>query len=165
VAADEVLLRAAAWLSLIAWALGEWWRSSAALSRARLAWTLGAGALLAHTVLAFHVRHFWSHGHASREIARRTEAVVGLDWEGGIWVNYAFDALWVSEALWWWLAAASFLSRPRALVWVSRFVFLTMFLNGAVVFAHGPNVPVGVLAIVLVLWAWLREGVARRATP
>jgi hypothetical protein len=62
-------------------------------------------------------------------------------------------------------AAASFLSRPRALVWVSRFVFLTMFLNGAVVFAHGPIVPVGVLAIVLVLWAWLREGVARRATP
>jgi len=44
-AADEALLRGAAWLSLAGWALGEWWRSGAlgGLGRARLAWTLGAG--------------------------------------------------------------------------------------------------------------------------
>lgn len=159
-AADEVLLRAAAWLSLLAWAAGEWWRVSEvadpARRRARLAWTAGAAALLAHTALAFQVRHFWSHDHAAREIARRTEEVVGLAWNGGIFVNYAFDALWLAEVAWWWAAPAGFLGRSRAALVASRVVFVTMFVNGAIVFASGPIVPVGAVAIGLVALAWTR---------
>jgi len=161
VATDEILLRAAAWLSLLAWAAGEWWRVSDAADpwrgRARAAWTAGAAALLTHTAFAFQVRHGWSHGHASEEIARRTRDVVGLSWDGGIWVNYAFDGLWLGEVAWWWLAPAAFLGRSRPLEWTVRLVFLTMFVNGAVVFAQGPVVPVGVAAIAVVCLAWARD--------
>jgi hypothetical protein len=167
-ATDEILLRAAAWLSLAAWAGGEWWRvvpaKDPAWRRARAAWTTGALALLAHTALAFQVSHAWSHDHASAEIARRTEDVVGLAWDGGIWVNYAFDALWLGEVAWWWAAPAGFLARPRAVLWAVRLVFLTMFANGAIVFAQGPVVVLGVLAVVVAGLAWWRDAKARGAT-
>ena len=161
--ADEILMRAAAWLSLGAWAAGEWWRAAEPADpvrrRARAAWTLGAAALLAHTALAFQVRHAWSHQLASDAIARRTQDVVGLTWAGGIWINYLFAALWLAEAAWWWAHPAGFLARPRAATWAVRLVFLTMFVNGAIVFAEGPVVAAGLLATGLVLLSWRREAV------
>jgi len=159
-ATDEVLMRAAAWLSLAAWAAGEWWRASEDADperrRARVAWTIGALALLAHTALAFQVRHAWSHQHASDAIARRTEEIVGIAWAGGIWINYLFAALWMGEAAWWWARPAGFLGRPRAALWSVRLVFLTMFVNGAIVFAEGPVVAAGLLATGIVLLSWCR---------
>jgi hypothetical protein len=157
---SDVLLRASAWLSLASWAAGEWLLASSATPhrerRARGAFTLGALALLLHTGLALHVRHAWSQTDALLAIARETAEVTGLAFGGGLFVNYAFLAFWLAEAVAWWRSPTRYLNRPARVRWVSRAVFLFMFVNGAVVFGHGPVRVFGTLAILAVCWSWYR---------
>ena len=61
----------------------------------------GALVYLGHVAAAFGVHHDWSHAAAYAYTAARTEAYFGLDWGGGLWVNYAFTVIWVAEGLWW----------------------------------------------------------------
>lgn len=157
---DDLALRATIWASLAAWVLAERWRArpaAAASRRARIAWTVGAAAALAHTAVAFHVRHGWSHAAAHADTARQTREVFGTDWGGGLWVNYAFLALWAADVLWWWTAPGRYLARPRALDGALRGFLLFMFLNGAVVFGRGPVRWAGAVALGLVVHAWYRR--------
>jgi hypothetical protein len=62
----------------------------------RLAWTGGCGFYLLHVACAFEYYHHWSHANAYAATARQTAAVVGLDWGGGLYVNYAFTLVCVS---------------------------------------------------------------------
>jgi len=156
VTSSNLLMYGTAWASLLAWAASEWARSATRGGLARLAWTAGAVFLLAHTALAFQLRHGWSHAAALRDTALQTEAVTGLDWGGGLYVNYAFVSLWVVEAAWWWVAPIGYRRRSRLLRRLTRTFFLFMFANGAIVFARGPVRILGALAILAVLWAWYR---------
>jgi hypothetical protein len=160
-ALGELLLRGTAWLSLLAWAASEWLKGGAgARSRrdgtARALFTGGALALLVHSALAFHFRYGWSHGAAVLDTARQTEAVTGLGFGGGLFVNEVFLLLWSLEAAWWWRHPVRYRSRGRAIAWAVRAFFLMMFVSGAVVFARGPVRLAGVAAIVTVGWAWYR---------
>ena len=157
----ELLLRATAWVSLLAWAASEWMRGrgriTASRAGARAAFTIGALSLVAHSALAFELRHGWSHAAALRDTARQTEAVLGRAFGGGLYVNYLMLAVWSIEALWWWLAPASYRGRGRRLDWSVRAFFAFMFLNAAVVFAHGAMRFVGALALLAVAWSWYRR--------
>jgi hypothetical protein len=156
----ELLLRVTAWASLIAWAASEWARSRGgprASQSGRAAFTIGGLSLVAHSALAFELRHGWSHAAALRDTARQTEALVGWTFGGGLFVNYFFLVLWTFEAGWWWLAPASYRGRRRRFDEVVRAFFLFMFLNGAVVFAHGPLRLLGAAAVLLVAWSWYRR--------
>jgi hypothetical protein len=157
---DDLLLRATAWLSMAAWAASEWLLASVPrpvrAKPARASFTLGAVALLLHTGLALHLRHAWSQADAMREIARQTAEVTGLGFSGGLFVNYAFLAFWMAEACWWWLAPAGYLRRGLGARWASRAVFLFMFVNGAIVFGHGPVRVFGAIAILAVCLSWYR---------
>jgi hypothetical protein len=158
----ELLVRASAWLSLLAWAGSEW---TAAAARARGGgWgiarglsTAGLVAMAGHSALAFHLRYAWSQEAALRDAARQVQAVTGLDFGEGLFVNYAFLLVWAAEAAWWWCAAQSYRTRPAALDWTVRGFFLFMFVNGAVVFAHGPVRVAGLLAALVVAAAWYRR--------
>lgn len=121
---------------------------------------MGALALVLHTALALHLRHAWNQVDAMREIARQTAEVTGLAFGGGLVVNYAFLAFWLAEAFAWWRSPAHYLDRPAGVGWVSRTVFLFMFVNGAVVFGHGPVRVFGTLAILVVSVAWYRGRLA-----
>ena len=146
------------WVSLLAWALAEWRRSAptASSTSGRAAWTLGAVAAVMHAALAFHVHYAWSQAAALADTARQTLAVTGLDWGGGLYVNYAFLALWTMDALWWGLAPASFASRSRRLDATVRAFLWFMFVNGAFVFVRGPMRWVGAAAAIGVAAAWYR---------
>jgi len=152
----ELLLRGTIWLSLAAWVVAEWRRGRGDARAGRSAWALGALAALAHAVAAFHFRHGWSHQAALAETARQTAAVTGLDWGGGLIVNYVFLGLWASDAAWWWMSAPTFARRPKALDRAVRGFVLFMFVNGAAVFVVGPLRAVGSLAAVAVVLAWYR---------
>jgi hypothetical protein len=156
---EDVVLRGTAWLGLLAWMTGEARRTEddAGSTRGRWAWTLGVLAMLAHTAAAFHLRHDWSHVIAHAETARQTRAVTGLDWGGGLYVNYAFLLVWTADVLWWWLSPAAFGRRPRAIDIVVRGFLLFMFVNGAIVFVPGPMRVLGGLAVSVVLVAWYRR--------
>lgn len=163
----DALLRGTILLSLLAWAAGEWARgANGGVTRAgRAAWTVGAMAALGHAAAAFHFRHGWSQQTALVETARQTAALTGLDWGGGLYVNYLFLAVWTADAGWWWLTPETFDARPKALDRTLRAFFLFMFLNGAVVFAKGPTRFVGTAAVLAVLLAWYRARSARRIQP
>jgi hypothetical protein len=159
---EDLVLRGPAWISLLAWMTGEVRRtwSDAGSVRGRWAWTLGAVAMLAHTAVAFHVRHDWSHGAAQADTARQTREMTGLDWGGGLFVNYAFLLVWAGDVVWWWLSPTAFRHRPRSIDLAVRGFLLFMFVNGAIVFVPGPMRILGVLALSVVVAAWYRRTVA-----
>lgn len=161
--AVDLLLRATAWLSLVAWVASEWLRLPGPALRneqARQAFTLGAIALLLHTGLALHWRHAWSQADAMHEIARQSAEVTGIAFGGGLFVNYAFLAFWLAEASWWWLAPSAFRARSARARWASRTVYLFMFVNGTIVFGQGPVRVFGALAILVVCVCWYRASAA-----
>jgi hypothetical protein len=144
----ELVVFATASASVLSWAAAEALRS-------RMLWSLGAMLMMVHALAAFGVFYGWSH-HVARELTmRQTLALTGIVFAGGIYVNYAFIAVWIGDAGWWWISPRSYEERP---LWLTRcvrgFIFFIM-LNGAVVFADGWARSIGSISVALVLVAWL----------
>jgi hypothetical protein len=116
--------------SVLSWALAH-------VLSSRTLWTLGAGLMVVHAVLAFVVFYDGSHSLAQAATMRQTEDLTGIAFAGGIYVNYAFLGFWAADAGWWWWRPDTYLARPR---WMSLaihgFIFF-IILNGAVIFADG----------------------------
>ena len=163
------LITVTIWLALGAYAASEAGQAGRVTilgqSGSRVMLTVGCLLYLAHVAAAFSSEHAWSHTAAYENTARQTEAVFGLDWGGGLYVNYAFSALWVSEVAWWWLAPDSYLERRRWIPVTVRSVFLVMIANGAVVFVDGPMrwVGLGIVAALAATW-WSAGYSASRAS-
>ncbi|HYO62576.1 MAG TPA: hypothetical protein VER08_02855 [Pyrinomonadaceae bacterium] len=107
-------------------------------SFARASWTAACAGLLAHVACAFHFHHGWSHAAAYRDTARQTAEVFGLDWGGGLYVNYALLVAWVADVGWWWgrgLRAYRRRPWPLAAAWHAFLLFI--FFNATVVFEGG----------------------------
>ncbi len=140
------------WGALLLYVAGEYGRGRRpAASWARTVWVLGSLLYVAHVTVAFALHHDWSHAAAYAYTAAETEAFVGIASGLGIWVNYAFTALWVAEGLWTprWAPDAD-----RRVSRVVRGVFLFMIVNAAVVFVTGPQrwLGVGIVAALLAIW-------------
>ncbi len=138
----ELLTRITVWIALAGYGFGA---AGALIARQRLiwherarwAWTVGCLGLLAHAVCAFNYYHAWSHTEAYRETARQTAEVFGLDWGGGLFINYALVAAWTLDVIWWWGWPEYYRRRPRwfALAWHLFLIFIIF--NAAVVFKNG----------------------------
>jgi hypothetical protein len=153
-----MLIQVTIWAALLAYTAGEWGRiQTPRASWAKAVWTIGALLYAAHVAAAFTFAYEWSHAAAYAHTARQTANLVGLDWGGGIWVNYAFTVVWLAEAVWWWTAPSHYLSRPRPLELIVRAVFLFMIVNGAVVFVAGPAKWIGaaIVAALCAIWGVL----------
>lgn len=102
---------------------------------AQTAWTLGCLLYLAHVACAFHFYHAWSQTAAYQRTAEQTALVTGWNWGGGLYFNYAFTAVWLADAIWWWRRGDR-----RNNAWleiaVQAFLWLMVF-NATVVFGHG----------------------------
>lgn len=123
------------------------------LEWARLFWTCGCLVFLAHVACAFQFYHHWSHAAAFEATAQRTLEVTGTDWGGGLYVNYAFALIWISDVAWWWCAAKSYRTRPRLVEWSVQSFMAFIAVNATVVFGVGPVRWWG-LAVSLCLAAW-----------
>jgi len=129
----------------------------------RIAWTAGCVAYFLHVAAAFASFHDWSHEQAYAFTARQTSDVVGIDWGGGLFVNYLFTLVWMSDATWWWLNAERYLHRPRWLDWsVHGFLGFIAF-NATIVFATGFSRWLGIAACGLLLVVWYYPSRARSA--
>lgn len=143
------------WTALLLYTAGEYGRTRRpARAWARPVWLLGAGVYLGHVAAAFGIHHGWSHAAAYDWTAVRTDTLVGLDWGGGIWVNYAFTAIWVGEGIWWRLWPARYARRPRPWTTAVRGVFGFMIANGAIVFVDSPRRLLGVAVLAALVWIW-----------
>lgn len=72
----------------------------------------GLAMYLIHVACAFEFFYGWSHTTAYRETARQTQALFGVDWGGGLYLNYVFTLLWTGECVAAWRGTS--LSRARA---------------------------------------------------
>jgi hypothetical protein len=164
----EVLTRATIWLAVAGYAAGavifalsgKNYKWDAA---ARLAWTAACIGLLAHVAFAFHFYHAWSHASAYRDTARQTAEVFGLDWGGGLYINYIFLIGWVIDTLWWWRGLEAYRRRPWPLVAAWHAFLLFIFFNGTVVFVTGPMRWLGVCLCVGLCVVWWHA--ARNNSP
>jgi hypothetical protein len=146
------------WIALRLFAAGEFGRRriGAGGSAAPWAWwTFVAGALLCavHIAIAMKTAHAWSHEAAIAATARQTMAVYGVDWGGGVFVNYAFVAVWLLEAWRWrWRPAQD--SAARVITRITRNFLRVIILNGAVILAAGTRRIAGALLVAWLLWIW-----------
>lgn len=136
----EFLTRATIWLALAGYAAaavfllrtGSW-------NSARLWWTIGCLAYVAHVVCAFHFSYDWSHATGLSETARQTEALTGRRSGAGLYVNYFFTLVWAGDVVYWWRAGLQrYRERPAAIHGLLHAFFLFMVVNGTVVFGQGP---------------------------
>ena len=156
----ELLTRSTIWISILAYTTGSIIfaiaRGRVDLDRrARLAWTIGCAALLAHFAAAFNFYHAWSQSSAYNETARQTAAVFGINWGGGLFINYTVALLWIADVAWWWLAGlSSYRRRPWSLtlIWHSFLVFIIF--NATVVFKDGPTRWIGAVICLILISSW-----------
>jgi hypothetical protein len=123
----------------------------------RWLWTLGCGLVGLHIAAAMIFVHHGSHAAAVEETARRTEALFGWRFGGGVYFNYAFALLWTADAAWWWLARPHYQHRARWLSLLIHGYLLFIVINGAVIFASGATrwgSLVALVAIAVVRLAW-----------
>jgi len=105
---------------------------------ARLFWTVAFAAMLAHVACAFHFYHRWSHEAAYLDTARQTKGVFGLEWGGGLYVNYALLMGWLLDVgCWWGAGLGSYRRRPRALLAAWHGFLIFIIFNATVVFKAG----------------------------
>jgi hypothetical protein len=135
------------------WAAGE-------AIRSRTAWLAGALLALVHAIAAFGVFYQWSHATAERLTALQAAQLTGVSFSGGIYVNYAFVAIWLIDAVWWSARPASYERRPRALSLAIRLFLFAIVVSGAIVFADGMARMVGAAAVAWVVIMRIRH--ARR---
>src|ERR1044071_712787 len=155
----EFLTRSTIWISILAYAIGSAWFATTHRQSdrwARLAWTTGCAALVAHFICAFHFYHAWSHASAYVETARQTAAVVAINWGGGLFINYAVALLWTIDVTWWWFAGlSSYRRRPwlLTLIWHGFLIFIIF--NATVVFKEGLTRWIGLLVCLSLSLSWI----------
>ena len=163
----ELLTRVTVWIAIGGYTLGVAFsllfrESLLWQKRARLAWTVGCAALVAHTICAFHFYHDWSQASALRETARQTAEVTGSNWGGGLYINYAFLTAWAADVAWWWRGLELYRRRHWLITAVWQFVFIFMVFNATVVFKTGVVRWVGVGICLGLLTVWLSSLPQRR---
>jgi hypothetical protein len=163
----EFLTRATIWVSIVGYTLGS---ILFALSRggsssqgkaqwdsiARVVWTVACASLIAHFISAFQFYHGWSHAAAYRDTARQTEELFGLNWGGGLFINYALMIVWMVDISWWWRSGLdSYRKRPWPLVAAWHGFLIFIIFNATVVFGEGVVRWVGCAICLLLALTWL----------
>jgi hypothetical protein len=147
------------WLALAAFVAAEAGRRPAFAGRPTAPWSTpvsfaGLALLIVHIVLAYAVRHDWSHEAAVRATAQQTASVYGLDWGGGIYVNYLFAVVWAIDAWHWHVSAAGAAARSPTLRWALRAFYAIIIVNAAIVFVPGLRRVLGVGVVIALVWIW-----------
>lgn len=153
----EFLTHSTIWISIFAYAVGcVVFATARDRDRwVRLAWTIGCAALVAHFISAFQFYHSWSQSSAYYETARQTAAVVGINWGGGLFINYAVAILWISDLSWWWFAGVkSYRRRPWWLTMIWHGFLIFIIFNATVIFKDGLTRWIGVLVCLSLCLSW-----------
>src|SRR5262245_13231974 len=135
----ELLTKVTVWMALggYATALIIFLQSRSRDAFARIFWTAGCIAMLAHIACAFHFYHHWSHQAAYTETARQTAKIYALNWGGGLFINYILMIGWIIDVIWWWRGLEIYRNRPKIFSIIWHVFLFFIFFNAAVVFECG----------------------------
>ncbi len=129
------------------------------MSGARRWWTAACVLMIAHIVAAFGAFHGWSHAAAVAHTVTQTRNVVGVEFAGGVYVNYLFVAVWLTDVVWWWWVGHDRFRKRRAAITLTLHVFMLFIVfNATVVFGSTPARVTGLAITALVVVAMARFG-------
>jgi hypothetical protein len=148
------------WVSLVLFAVGESGRRrpDAVAGWAWPAFAAGLLLCLIHIVIAIGSVHGWNHAAVVASTRAQTESVYGIDWGGGVFVNYLFVAAWAIDAWSWRAAALRGRPLPARWRWPLRLFYAIVVLNAAVIFAAGTRRLLGLAIVGWLLWLWTKSG-------
>jgi hypothetical protein len=149
-AAVDLLVYGSVAAAVTAWALAR-------ILGSRALWTSAVVLMVLHSIAAFITVYDGSHVIAETATRQQTAALTGIEFGGGIYINYVFLLVWAADVTWWWVAPRSYVLRPRWVSWsVHGFIFF-IILNGAVIFADGWARVLGAVSVASVIaGAWHR---------
>ena len=153
-----VITRGTIWLALLCYVAALALRAHSGMrgrNKARALWLMGCLSFLAHIAAAFHFYHHWSHAAALEDTRRQTLAQTGIDYGGGIYFNYLFALVWLTDCtpLAW--RRGLLQEQHRAWYWFLHAFFLFMIFNATAVFGHGLAKPIGALVCAAtIMWLW-----------
>ena len=162
---EEILTRSTIWVSIAGYAIGSVFFALSYSSRrkgewdsaTRVVWTIACASLIAHFVSAFQFYHGWSHAAAYEDTARQTHELFGLNWGGGVFINYALLIVWIIDIAWWWRSGLdSYRQRPWPLLVAWHGVLIFIIFNATVVFGDGIVRWIGAGICLLLALAWVR---------
>jgi hypothetical protein len=172
----EFLTRGTIWVSIVGYAVGSVIFALSPLSRrraqwdsvTRVVWAVACASLIAHFISAFQFHHGWSHQGAYRDTAHQTQELFGVNWGGGLFINYALLIAWIVDIAWWGLSGLdSYRKRPWPLVALWHGFLIFIIFNATVVFGDGMVRWLGSAICLLLTVAWLhivRQGLLRNAS-
>ena len=156
--AAAAALVGSAWASLVCYTVSlSWLAWEREVSAApRRVWTWGCLCSLLHMILAFGVMYGWSQAVAREDIGSQSEWVSGVRAPWGLFVNYAFGAVWLADLLWWWrVGDRTYRRRSAVSHWLVHGFFLFMLFNGGFVFVERWTRWIGLTLFCVSLWAAL----------
>ena len=157
----EFLTRLTIWITIVAYAVGS---VLFAVSRGRprwdsatrVVWTIAVVSLIAHFICAYQFYHHWSHTSAYLDTARQTDEVIGLNWGGGLFINYAFLLIWIVDITSWWRRGLnSYRTRPWPVITLWHAFLIFILFNATVVFKDGMVRWIGLPICLILLLAWI----------
>lgn len=133
----------------------------------RRIWTAGCLSYFAHMLLAFDVAYDWSHERAVADIAIQSESLSGVSAPWGLWINYAYGAVWLVDLLGWVrVGETGYRRRSIGVHWLVHGFFLFMLFNGGFVFVERWTRWIGLGLFLVSLWAVCRlSGKLKPWTP
>lgn len=122
-------------------------RSDASLRTARILWTCGCAIALAHMAAAFQWKHHWNHAAAYEHVLVRTHEMTGFESGLGLYINYAFALLWLTDtAIWWWNLRWPDRTAPY---WCVQTIFAFLMIQATAVFGPPFWKPIAIAVITL----------------
>jgi hypothetical protein len=119
------------------------------------AWFLGSILALGHSVGSLVTFHDGSQANALASTAEQTRELLGFSFGAGLYVNYVFVLVWMSDAIFRIVAPSRYERLPAYYYWiVNAFLFFIAF-NGAIVFKSGLVRWIGLLCCVGLGCLWL----------
>ncbi len=164
----EFITRSTIWITLAVYTFGcvvfaTARRQSDGDQWARVAWTIGGVALVAHFLAAFNFYHAWSHASAYSDTARQTAEVFRINWGGGLYINYALASIWAADVGWWWFSGLdAYRRRPWWITLTWHGFLLFIIFNATVVFKTGATRWIGLLVCLTLLLSWVLVSRQRR---
>jgi hypothetical protein len=114
-------------------------------------WLAGWILLVSHVLIAMGLAHHWSLTDAMGHTARQTQAAVGWNWGGGVWLNFATVAVWG----WTLLLTDESQAKKSWLTGMAHCYLAFMMLNATVVFGSRAGQLAGMLICAGLLWRYL----------
>lgn len=150
------------WVALMGYSITLTLLASGRWKATRFVWLASALTFLVHALIAMGSAYGWSHRTAIDATAADTALLTGIESGAGLWLNYLFTLIWLSDATYWvGTGDESYRNRARWLQGLVHGFLGFMVVNGSIVFVSGPKRLFGLFLILLPLAGLLKFRTSR----